>query len=506
MTAFWARLFLDLQWVFFAYFLCINAAYLALHYVSVFSIVRYMRDHRAEYLPRNLPAYQPPISILIPAFNEERSINSTIHSLLQLDYPEFEVVIVSDGSTDATLSSVIKEFSMVAFPEAYRQRIQTERIRTIYASTRYPNVRLVDKDNGGKADALNAGINCIRYPLFCSIDADCILHSTSLGRVVRPFLEDSSTVATGGVVRVLNGCTVKNGFLERVELPRKFLPLFQNVEYLRAFLFGRMGWSPSNSLLVISGAFGVFRKERVVALGGYRTDTVGEDMDLVVRLHRQSREERRRYHITFVPDPICWTEVPGDLKSLMGQRMRWQRGLAESLIPNVGLLFSRRGGTVGWLAYPFMLLFEFLGPVLEILGYIAMIILWSLHLIPLAFFLVFLFLAVGMGIMLSTNAIFLEELSFQMYPRIGQQLKLFAAAVLENLGYRQLIAFWRVIGVLKWLFSGKARSHWGQIARDGSWQHPPVIREGGAHEGGAHEGGAREGGAREDGTREGGSP
>jgi cellulose synthase/poly-beta-1,6-N-acetylglucosamine synthase-like glycosyltransferase len=473
-SGFWAQVVLDLQWAFFAYFICINAAYLALHYVSVFSIVRYMRDHRDDYLPRNLPAYQPPVSILIPAFNEERSIVSSVHSLLQLDYPEFEVVIVNDGSSDATLQEVVRAFSMVEFPEAYRQRIPTERIRRIYASTRYPHVRLVDKEHGGKADSLNAGLNCVRYPLYCGIDADCILHPGSLARVVRPFLEDSNTVACGGVVRVLNGCTVKNGFLEKVDLPRRWLPQFQNVEYLRAFLFGRMGWSPSNALLVISGAFGLFYKERVVAIGGYRTDTVGEDMDLVVRLHRQLREQTRPYHITFVPDPICWTEVPGDLRSLRGQRMRWQRGLAESLVPNAGMFFNRRGGAVGWLAYPFMILFELLGPLVELAGYIAVAVLWWLQLIPLQSFLIFLFLALGMGIMLSTNAIFLEELSFQMYPRIGQQLKLFAAAVIENFGYRQLVTFWRVLGLFKWMISGRSRSKWGKIARDGSWQHKPA--------------------------------
>lgn len=470
MSAYWADLALYCQYAFFAYFICINSAYLALHYVSVFSIMRYMRDHRAEYLPRNLPAYQPPVSILIPAFNEERSIVSTIRSLLRLDYPDFEIVIVCDGSTDATVQEVIRAFAMVEFPEAYRQRIPTQKIRKIYASTRYPHVRLVDKEHGGKADSLNAGINCVRYPLYCAIDADCILHPESLARVVRPFLEDSRTVASGGVVRVLNGCTVKNGFLEKIELPQKFLPQFQNVEYLRAFLFGRMGWSPSNALLVISGAFGVFHKERVVAIGGYRNDTVGEDMDLVVRLHRKMHEEQRPYRITFVPDPICWTEVPGDVRSLKGQRVRWQRGLAESLVPNAGMFFSRRGGTVGWLAYPFMILFELLGPVVELAGYLAVLVLWWLNLISLQSFLVFLFLAIGMGIMLSTNAIFLEELSFQMYPRVGQQMRLFAAAVFENFGYRQIVAFWRVIGLCKWMVGGRSRGKWGKIARDGSWQ------------------------------------
>ena len=472
MTSDWSEVLLGLQWVFFAYFIGINTAYLVLNYVSVFSIIRYMRDHRAEYLPRGLASYQPPISIVIPAYNEERSIISSIHSLLKLDYPDFEIVIVNDGSTDGTLRTIIEEFGMVEFPEAYRQRIPTKPILAVYASSGFRQVRLVDKKNGGKADALNAGINCVRYPLFCSIDADCILQPESLSRVVRPFMEDSTTVACGGVIRVLNGCTARNGFLEKVELPGKFLPMFQNVEYLRAFLFGRMGWSPFNALTIISGAFGVFYKERVIAIGGYRSDTVGEDMDLVVRLHRALRAEGRAYRISFVPDPICWTEVPGDLKSLKGQRIRWQRGLAESIVPNLGLMFSRRGGTVGWLAFPFMIVFELLGPVVEVLGYVAMVVLWALDMIPLQSFLVFLFLAIGMGVLLSTNAIFLEELSFQMYPRLGQQLKLFAAAVLENFGYRQLVSFWRLTGLVRWCFSGESRSHWGQIARDGSWQEP----------------------------------
>ena len=476
MTAFVAHLALHLQWVFFAYFICINLVYLGLNYVSLFSIAPYMRDHRVQYLPPNSPSYQPPVSILIPAFNEERSIISTIHSLLRLEYPEFEIVIVNDGSTDSTLSAVISEFAMVEFPEAYRHRIPTAGIRGLYASSRYPNVRLVDKDNGGKADALNAGINCVRYPIFCAIDADCILQPSSLERVVRPFLEDSSTVACGGVVRVLNGCQVRNGFMKKAELPRTTLPMFQNIEYLRAFLFGRMGWSPFNALLVISGAFGVFDKEHVVAIGGYRSDTVGEDMDLVVRLHRKLRQERIPYRITFVPDPVCWTEVPGDLRSLQSQRMRWQRGLAESLMPNIGLLFNRHGGVVGWLAFPFMLVFELFGPLVEVLGYVAIVVMWALHLIPVQSFLVFLFLSVGIGIMLSTNAIFLEELSFQMYPRVGQQLRLFVAAVYENLGYRQLVTCWRVMGLFKWLFSKKSRSQWGEIARDGSWQHTVITR------------------------------
>ena len=226
----WIDLILSLQWLFLGYFICINTAYLTLNYISVFSIVGYMRDHRADYLPTNLASYQPPVSILIPAYNEEGSIVSSVHSLLGLEYPEFEIVVINDGSTDNTLGEVIAAFGMVEFPEAYRRRIETMPVKKIYASSRYPRVRLIDKDNGGKADTLNAGINCARYPLFCSIDADCILQPDSLGRVVRPFLEDPTMVAVGGVVRVLNGCAVRNGLLEKVELPQNYLARFQLVE------------------------------------------------------------------------------------------------------------------------------------------------------------------------------------------------------------------------------------------------------------------------------------
>ena len=460
-----------IQWLFFAYFVALNGVYLGLNFVSAFSIHRYMRDHGASYLPESFSSYQPPVSILVPACNEEKSIVATVRSLLRLNYPDFEIVVVNDGSTDGTCDALIREFQLVEFPEAYRRRIPTEDVSAVYASTAFPRVRLVDKRNGGKADALNAGINCARYPLFCVIDADCILQEDSLSRVVQPFLEDATTVAAGGVIRVVNGCSVRGGMLDRVGLPRRFLPMVQLVEYLRAFLFGRLGWSPSNSLLIISGAFGVFYKERVIAIGGYRRDTVGEDMELVVRLHRHMRAEKRPYRITFVPDPICWTEAPEDLKSLRNQRMRWQQGLTESLMRNMGLMFSRNGGTVGWVAFPFMLVFECLGPLIEVVGYVAMTVMWLAGLLSPDAFVAFLFASVGLGVLLSTNALFLEELSFHMYPKPRQQLRLFAAAVLENFGYRQINSFWRLAGMVRWLLRLNRDKHWGKIRRHASWQH-----------------------------------
>ncbi|HUR41659.1 MAG TPA: glycosyltransferase [Verrucomicrobiae bacterium] len=463
---------LALQWLFLGYFLAISACYLALNYIALYAIIGYMRDHRAEYLPKSLTTYQPPVSILIPAHNEHGTIVSSVRSLLRLNYPQYEIIVVNDGSTDHTLQAVIDAFGMVEFPEAYRRRVPTKAVHRIYASARFPQVRLIDKDNGGKADALNAGINCARFPMVCCVDADCILQPDSLHRVVRPFLEDPKTVAVGGVIRVLNGCTVHKGTLEKVELPKTLLPTLQLVEYLRAFLFGRLGWSPLNALLVISGAFGVFYKERVIAIGGYRSGTVGEDMDLVVRLHMNLRKEGRPYRITFVPDPICWTEAPHDLKSLKNQRMRWQRGLAECLAPNLRFMFSRKSGSVGWLAFPFMLIFEMVGPLIEVTGYVATIVLWALGLIPVEAFLVFLFVSIGIGMLLSVNALFLEELSFHMYPRLGQQMRLFAVAFIENFGYRQINSLWRAAAMIQWMFSFWREARWGKITRSGAWQRP----------------------------------
>jgi cellulose synthase/poly-beta-1,6-N-acetylglucosamine synthase-like glycosyltransferase len=456
------------QWFFFVYLTGINAGYVLLTLLSFGSIKRYMDRRALESLPKVYSGLETPVSILVPAYNEEATIVASIRSLLQLNYSEFEIVVVNDGSKDETLRVLLREFAMVPFPEAYRKSLNVKPVRAIYRSTLNPNLRVIDKENGGKADSLNAGINASRYPLFCAVDADSILERDSLHRVVLPFLEDPTTIASGGTVRIANGCTVTGGFLTRIGLSSNLLALLQIVEYLRAFLAGRLGWSPMNAVLIISGAFGVFRKDRVVEAGGYRTDCLGEDMELVVRLHRLHREQGRPYRVVFVPDPVCWTEAPESLRILKSQRVRWQRGLAESLALNKSLLFSAKGGAAGWIAFPFMAAFEWIGPLIEVVGYVFMTLAFCFGFVSPVAFVTFVAMAFCLGLLLSVSAILLEELAFQTYPKPHQLLILLLMAVIDNLGFRQVVSAWRVIGLWRWMWG--SHSHWGEMRRTASWQ------------------------------------
>ncbi|MDH5231391.1 MAG: glycosyltransferase family 2 protein [Gammaproteobacteria bacterium] len=460
--------FLYSQLFFLAYFVGLYGIYLNLNIISFFSIWHYMQSHNSSDLPETFTQVEIPISLLIPAYNEENTIVDSILSLLQLQYQEYEIIVINDGSSDNTLKNIIDYFDLIIFPEAYRIRLKTAPIRNIYVSRKYSNLRVIDKHNGGKADSLNAGINTSRYPLFCAIDADSVLQPNSLVKVVRPFLENAHTVAAGGTVRIANGSSFESGFLERSALPRNLLALFQVGEYLRAFLFGRLGWSSANALLIVSGAFGVFHKETVVSVGGYLVNTIGEDMELIVRLHRILRSQKRKYRIVFVPDPICWTEAPEDLATLKSQRIRWHRGLSESLWKNKSLMLNPKAGVVGMVAFPYMVLFEWGSPLVEIIGMFVIGIGFYFDFISYEAMLVLLALSIGFGILLSVIAIMLEEMSFHIYPKTRYVIILFFTAIIENIGYRQLNSWWRIIAMVQWMIGKRAK--WGEMKRTASWK------------------------------------
>lgn len=453
------------------YFILLSLFYTLLNGISVVSLMAYMSRVRSLVLPRSFQPLLPPVSVIVPAYNESATIVSSVKSMLQLDYPNLEVIVVNDGSSDDTLAMLHQAFNLDVFPEAYRKHIATKPIKQIYRARNIPHLKVVDKINGGKADALNVGINVSQSPLFCGVDADSVLQRDSLKRIIMPFLDSPETIAVGGSIRIANGCQVEEGLLRNTALPSSWLARIQIIEYLRAFLFGRNGWSPLNALLIISGAFGVFKRDAVVAAGGYLANSVGEDMELIVRLHKRYRlEQKEPYRISFVPDPVCWTEAPEDFRTLKNQRLRWQRGLLEALSAHTRLCFHPRGGTVSWFAYPFMLVFEGIGPLLEVSGYLFTLIMYLNGNLSGEAALVFLAAAVGLGMFVSVLALVMEEMTFRLYKKKRSVAILFLAAILENLGYRQLNSCWRLLGTWQWL---RRKQHgWGTMKRKGNWQQP----------------------------------
>jgi cellulose synthase/poly-beta-1,6-N-acetylglucosamine synthase-like glycosyltransferase len=375
----------------------------------------------------------------------------SVRSLLELRYQRLEVVVVNDGSTDDTLEQLAAEFGLERAPRVYWQRIRSKPVRGIYRSRSHPSLWVLDKVNGRKADATNAGINLASAPWVCVIDGDSVIERDAMSALMSAVLPRSAeTVAAGGTVRIANGCVVSQGAVISTGLPRTFLGAAQVLEYLRAFLFGRVAWGELDSLMIVSGAFGVFRKDVLVEVGGFRHDTIGEDMDLIVRMHRHMRGRRRPYRVAFVPDPVCWTECPETVRGLRNQRDRWQRGLGETLSHSQTMLANPRYGRIGLLAMPYFMLFEYLAPIMEVAGFVILPFAWAIGLLDRAPFLLFLAAAVGYGLCLSLVTLLLEECSFRRYRSPGQLLRLVAVAVLENFGLRQLQSWWRLVALITW--------------------------------------------------------
>ncbi len=449
-----------------AYIAFVNGTYLSygiLAYLEIRDFLRTRSKERLEQLFRS--RLVPPISVLCPAYNESVTIVESVRSLLRIMYSEHEVVVINDGSKDPTLQALIDAFEMREVDQQYELSAPCKAIRGIYASYRYPKLVVVDKENGGKADALNAGINVSRYPLFCAVDADAVLEEDALLQLVQPMIDSSDFVpVTGGIIRAANGSHIVRGMVEKIQLPDKPIALFQIVEYTRAFLVGRTAQSRLNIMLVVSGAFGLFHKQTVKAVGGYETDTVGEDFELVVRITRYLRDESRPFEVAFVPQTVCWTEVPETWKTLARQRNRWHRGMWETLIKHRAMAFNPKYGRTGVLGMGYFWTIEALGPIVELFGYILLPIAVILGVLAPVNAIVFYMISVGMGVILSLGALLLEELSFHRYDSWRELATLVGYSILENFGYRQLTLYWRLLGTFDFLRGNKA---WGEQKRAG---------------------------------------
>ena len=412
----------------------------------------------------------PPIAVVVPIYNEELNVVESVQSILSLGYPNFEVIAVNDGSKDNSLACLIEAFRLTKFERPYEQALPHNTIRALYSSPTNDRLLVVDKLNGGKADAQNAGINVCRAPIFCVIDGDSILEPDALMRVVQPFIDDPErTIAVGGTIRIANGSKIESGRVKEVHLPRKILPLFQVVEYLRSFLLARLAWSRINSLMLVSGAFGVFRRAEVVAVNGFTKGSMGEDLDMIVKLHKHMRENKRDYRVQFIPEPVCWTEAPETLAILARQRTRWQRGALECFFRYRTMLFNPRYGRVGFLGFGHILIVDVIGPVMEILGYALMPAFWILGILSIEYFLAFTALVFTFGVCISVCSLILEEAELRRFPRARDLAVLTLAAVLENFGYRQINNFWRVKGWWQYLRSDQS---WGEMTRTGLSKAP----------------------------------
>jgi len=413
----------------------------------------------------------PTVSVIAPAFNEEKSIIENIKCLLSLQYKDFEIIIVNDGSKDNTLSKVINYFEMVKVERAYQLDLKCATIRGIYQSKNqaFNHLVVIDKENGGKADALNAGINVSQNDLFLAIDVDCILESDALLKMVKPFIDDTKNVviASGGVVRIANSCEVKEGKISKVNYPKNFWAKFQVLEYFRAFTLGRMAWSKLNGLLIISGAFGLFDRKRVIRVGGYDKNSVGEDLELVVRLRRYMHEvEKVNYRVAFIPDPLCWTEVPESYRVLSRQRNRWTRGAIDTILKHKKMFLNPRYGLIGMVSFPYWVLFEWLAPLIQAIGLIYLILVIIFGLLNIHVFITLLLFVLGFSIMYSLFAIFFEAYTYNKYKGVSYLAQSIGFILLEMFIYQPLNMIFSLTGHFDFYFK-KDKNKWGDMKRTG---------------------------------------
>jgi cellulose synthase/poly-beta-1,6-N-acetylglucosamine synthase-like glycosyltransferase len=458
--------------------LIIFGSYLMLGIFSAIALRKYLRKNSyVNYNSLVLSPLSPKVSIIAPAFNESKTIIDNVRTLLSLYYNNFEIILVNDGSTDDTFEKVEEAFELEKVNYYFDYRLPCEKIKGVYKSANpsFNRLTVIDKNNGGKADSLNAGINICKSSLFVSIDADSIIEADSILKLVKPFLEekDRKVIGTGGVIRIVNSCDTELGHIRQINVPKQILPRLQVLDYTRAFLLGRMAWSQLDGLMLISGAMGIFDRETVIRAGGYSTKTVGEDMELVLRMRRYMSENDKKYEVTYIPDPLCWTEVPSDLKSLRKQRTRWTRGLVESLKTHRKLFFNPEFQKLGMLGYPYWMFFEWLAPLLAFAGFIYTIILILTSGINWPFYLLLFIFVYSFAVMLTTWAILFEEITFHKYRRKRDVFKLIATAFIEPFFY-PVHTWFAVRGNFEAL---RGKKGWGKAERSGFEKKKKVVRQ-----------------------------
>ncbi len=457
------------------YFLVTNVVYTVLMVFSLYTVTMHSQSAaHSSYADLLESPVTPPVALIVPAHNEEDAIVQTVMSLLEIQYPEKELIVVDDGSTDGTVQKLVDQFHLLKMDLIYRETAKCKAPTAFYYNPERPELIVLSKPNGGKADALNAGINMARSPYFCTVDADSIIEPQALLRLMAPVVESAvNTIVSGGVVRIANGCTLRNGRIVDVNLPKSWLERCQVVEYIRTFLFGRPGWNFLNATFICSGAFCLLHRETLLEAGGFSTDTVTEDIDVIATLHRFCKKNKRKYRMVFTTDPICWTEAPHTVGMLARQRRRWQVGLMQTVMKHNDMIFSPRYGLMGMLSMPFHAYIEALGCVIESFGTFLIPFTFLVGAMPFSLFVLLMFLAFGYGTLLSVGSVLLEETTLRRYPKVKDVLNMVLFAMIENVGYRQMVTFFRAQGVIRY-FAGLQK--WELVVHKG-FENKVVVHD-----------------------------
>lgn len=453
----------------FVYATTLLTSYMIIGVASIGESKKYLRSN--EFTDFRLLAsspHAPSVSILAPAYNEGATIIENVRSLLSLYYSHLEVVIINDGSKDNCLEQLINGYDLEKVDYHVQYKIPTKEVRGVYKSRKavYKKLVVIDKVNGGKADALNVGINVAVNDYIVCIDVDCILEQDALLKMMKPFLEETNarTIASGGVVRIANSCEIEDGKLVKINLPNNYWARMQSLEYIRAFIIGRMAWARINGLLLISGAFGAFDKQIAIEAGGYDHKTVGEDMELVVRMRRYMEEKGLAYKVTYIPDPLCWTEAPESKKILGRQRNRWTRGTIETLKIHKVLFLNPRYHTMGMLSYPFWFFYEMLAPLIEFFGMVVFVVMSVMGLVNWYSFLALLAFIVSFGYLFSAFAAYMEVATYNMYRRRTDMMKLLLTALTEPFYFHPFVVWSAIKGYVDLL---RKKNSWGEMTRQG---------------------------------------
>jgi cellulose synthase/poly-beta-1,6-N-acetylglucosamine synthase-like glycosyltransferase len=444
--------------------------YCLLAVFSYYAIKKYL-DNK-NFIPSNViikSNHIPGVSVIAPAFNEGATVVYNVKSLLSLTYPKFEIILVNDGSTDDTLQKIIDEFELIKVDFYYQDKIPTNPVRGHYKSTNplYSKLLVIDKENRkSKADAVNVGINSSKYPLFLCTDVDCILKNDTIIKLAKPFIESKKRViATGAGIRISNSCEVKDGFLVKIHFPKGWYPRFQELEYVRAFLFGRMAWSQINGLLLVSGGLGMFDKEIAIAAGGYWHKSLGEDMELITRMRKYMYDNKLPFSIQYIPESLCWTEVPATKEVLIRQRVRWSRGLIQTLNLHKNIFFNPKYERMGFLIFPYFFAFEFLIPILELIGVLVLIISFFTLDLDYVYFLYLTLTIYLFYLIITFISILLDDIIYKNYANTKEIIMLVLMAIIEPFFYHPVNVYASLKGYYH--FFGQKEQSWGNMQRQG---------------------------------------